>query len=84
MVYIDGAHTCEYVRSDTAAALAMLSPTGTIVWDDYSTGPGVYEALLELAPTFDRPVYHLLESRMAFYSRRDFVQRSPRDTFPFY
>ncbi len=82
--YIDGAHTYEYVKSDTEKALALLSPTGTIAWDDYATGPGVYQALLEIAPTLDRPVYHLLETRMALYSRRDFVARAPADTFPFY
>lgn len=82
-VYIDGAHTYEYVVRDTASALRILSPTGTIAWDDYATGPGVYEALLELAPTFDRPVYHLLDTRMAIYSRQDFVVRAAPDHFPF-
>jgi predicted O-methyltransferase YrrM len=81
-VYIDGAHTAEYVTSDTANALKLLSPTGTIAWDDYATGPGVYEALIELAPTLDGPVYHLLETRMAIYSRRQFVARL-NDNFPF-
>ena len=81
-VYIDGAHTCEYVKSDTANALRMLSPSGTIAWDDYATGPGVYEALIELAPMLDRPVYHLLETRMAIYSRQQFVVRVD-DNFPF-
>jgi predicted O-methyltransferase YrrM len=81
-VYIDGAHTYEYVKSDTAHALTMLSPTGTIAWDDYATGPGVYEALIELAPTFDGPVYHVLETRMAIYSRTPFVTKIS-DNFPF-
>ena len=81
-VYIDGAHTREYVKSDTANALRMLSPSGTIAWDDYATGPGVYEALIELAPTLDRPIYHLLDTRMAIYSRQQFVVRA-NDNFPF-
>lgn len=81
-VYIDGAHTYDYVKSDTANALTMLSPTGAIAWDDYATGPGVYEALIELAPTLDRPVYHLLETRMAIYSRKPFVAHI-NDNFPF-
>jgi predicted O-methyltransferase YrrM len=82
-VYIDGAHSYEYVKSDTAHAMRMLSPTGTIAWDDYATGPGVYEALIELAPSFDRPIYHLLETRMAIYSRQDFVVRAAQDSWPF-
>jgi predicted O-methyltransferase YrrM len=82
-VYVDGAHTYEYVKSDTANALRMLSPTGTIAWDDYTTGPGVYEYLGELAPTLDRPTYHLIDTRMAVYSRADFVRRIGTDNFPF-
>ena len=79
LVYVDGAHTYEYVRSDTAAALAMLSPGGTIVWDDYGSNPGVYAWLNELAPTLDRPIFHVFGTRMAFYARQDVVQRLPYD-----
>jgi predicted O-methyltransferase YrrM len=82
-VYIDGAHTYEYVKSDTSSALRMLSPDGTIAWDDYVTGPGVYEYLLELAPTLDRPLYHLIDTRLAVYSRKNFVRRVAPDKFPF-
>ncbi|MCW3041715.1 MAG: class SAM-dependent methyltransferase [Solirubrobacterales bacterium] len=79
LVYIDGAHTYEYVHSDTARALEMLSPGGMIVWDDYGSNPGVYAVVNELAPTLDRPVYHVFGTRMAIYSRTDFVVRRPFD-----
>lgn len=79
LVYVDGAHTYEYVRSDTAAALAMLSPRGTVVWDDYGSNPGVYEWLNELAPTLDRPIHHVFGTRMAFYARQEVVHRLPFD-----
>jgi predicted O-methyltransferase YrrM len=82
-VYVDGAHTYEYVRADTINALRLLSPGGTVAWDDYTTGPGVYEYLVEQAPSLDRPVYHLIGTRMALYSRRDFVRRQARGKFPF-
>jgi predicted O-methyltransferase YrrM len=82
-VYIDGAHTYEYVNSDTGNALRMLSPTGTIAWDDYATGPGVYRAMLEIAPTLPGAVYHLRGLRMALFSRQAFVRRHPNDRFPF-
>ena len=82
-VYVDGAHSYEYVRNDSQQALQMLSPQGTIVWDDYVTGPGVYEYLAELAPSLDEPVYHLIGTRMAIYSRQQFVRRQPPDNFPF-
>lgn len=82
-VYIDGAHSYQYVRSDSARAFEMLSPGGTIVWDDYITSPGVYEYLQELAPSLERPIFHLIGTRMAIYSRRQFVKPAPRDNFPF-
>jgi predicted O-methyltransferase YrrM len=82
-VYVDGAHSYEYVRSDSQRALELLTPRGTIVWDDYVTGPGVYEYLGELAPSLDEPIYHLFDTRMAIYSRQQFVNRRPADRFPF-
>jgi len=78
-VYVDGAHTYDYVRRDTDNALRMLSPTGTIAWDDYGSNPGVYRLVNELAPSLDRPVYHVFGTRMAIYSRQDFVVRRPFD-----
>ena len=60
----------------------MLAPGGTIIWDDYATSPGVYRYLTEHAGDFDRPVFHVLGTRMAIYSRRDFVSRRDlRDPF---
>jgi len=79
LVYIDGAHTYDYVRSDTDNALRMLSPTGTIAWDDYGSNPGVYRLVNELAPSLDRPIHHIFGTRMAIYSNCDFVVRRPFD-----
>jgi Methyltransferase domain len=36
LVYVDGAHSYEYVRSDTEAAYRIIAANGAIVWDDYS------------------------------------------------
>lgn len=80
-VYVDGAHTYEYVRSDTENALRMLSPRGTIAWDDYTSSPGVYGYVNELAARLDRPVHHLFGTRMAVCSRQDLVVRIPPDDF---
>jgi len=35
LVYVDGAHSFSYVRSDSRNAAAMLAERGAIVWDDY-------------------------------------------------
>lgn len=78
LVYIDASHSYSYVRADTEAALAMLSPTGTIVWDDYTYYPGIYAYLNELAPALDRPIYHLLGTRLAVHARRDLLNAGSR------
>lgn len=36
LVYVDGAHSYEYVQNDTEAAFQIVSANGAIVWDDYS------------------------------------------------
>jgi hypothetical protein len=73
LVYIDASHSYSYVRSDSEAALEMLSDGGTIVWDDYTFYPGIYAYLNDLAPALDRPIFHILGTRLAFYSRKDVV-----------
>ena len=69
LVYVDASHSYSYVRSDTEAALAMLTRFGTIVWDDYTYYSGIFAYLNELAPTLDAPIYHILGTRLAVYSR---------------
>ena len=80
LIYIDASHSYSYVRADTEAALAMLSPTGAIVWDDYTYYPGIYAYLNELAPTLGRPIYHLLGTRLAVHARRDLLTAGSRAT----
>lgn len=50
MIFIDGAHTYEYAKNDTKAALAMLSDRGVILWHDYDDSPkkGVLKYVNEL------------------------------------
>lgn len=76
LVFIDASHNYSYVKSDTEAALGMLSACGAIVWDDYTHYPGIYAYLNELAGTLDGPIVHLLGTRFAVYSRRELVARS--------
>jgi Methyltransferase domain len=74
LVFVDASHSYSYVKSDTEAALRMLAPGGTIVWDDYTYYPGLYRYLNELAPSLDRPILHILETRLAVYSRTDLLR----------
>lgn len=49
-IFIDGAHTYEYVYNDTRRALELLrNGRGTIIWHDYLMVEGLTRALNELA-----------------------------------
>ena len=50
LMFVDGAHSYEYVRSDTEAAWKMVTPGGLVLWHDYASRwfPGVTRALNEL------------------------------------
>jgi hypothetical protein len=54
LVYVDGAHSHDYVRVDSDTAFELVRESGAIVWDDYwRRVPGVVAALHELsAPLF--------------------------------
>jgi len=73
LVYIEASHRHDYLISDTDAAFGLLADLGSIIWDGYSGDPGVYAYLNELAPKLDRPIFHILGTRLAFYSRWDIV-----------
>jgi hypothetical protein len=73
LVYIEGSGRHARIKADTEAAFGLLSDLGTIVWDGYSGDPGVYAYLNELAPFLDGPVFHILGTRLAMYSRWDIV-----------
>lgn len=64
LVFVDGAHSFDYVRSDTTKALAMLRPGGVILWHDYCAWyPGVFEYLHELLPSY--PLKHIEATHFA-------------------
>jgi len=50
LVFIDGAHSFEAVKSDTENALTILAAGGLIIWDDYGpVCPGVVRFLDDLS-----------------------------------
>lgn len=68
LVYIDGAHSPEYVESDTRNAFKMLSPTGAIVWDDYWWSvPGVGAILDHLQRVQGLDLARIPETRLVTY-----------------
>jgi Methyltransferase domain len=67
LVFVDGGHTYEYVRSDSRQALAMARPGATIVWDDCTyISPGVSRALVELQRD-GRAIYRIPGTRLAVH-----------------
>lgn len=75
MIFIDGNHDYEYVKSDSIQALKMLSEDGscgTIIWHDYPNSLGVTECLAKLSR--DIPIYHLWETTLACYTRSRLVE----------
>lgn len=49
-VFVDGAHSYDYVVNDTLIALKLLrNGRGVILWHDYDVAPGVTRALNELS-----------------------------------
>ncbi len=64
-VFIDGSHSVEYVRHDTALALEMLSPNGVIVWHDFLVWSGVTDVLNELSKTMQ--LYHIAGTSLVLH-----------------
>jgi len=57
LVFIDGAHSSEYIRNDTALALEMTRPGGLIVWHDYLAWNDVTTFLQEFSARHQ--LYHV-------------------------
>ena len=64
LAFVDGAHSYEYVRSDSSKAIAMLRPGGIVLWHDYCAWyPGVFRCLHELLPNY--PLKHIEGTHLA-------------------
>jgi len=73
LVHIDASDRAASLSTDTEAAFGMLSELGSIVWYGFTYRPALYAFLERIAPTLDRPIYHLAGTRLALYSRWDVV-----------
>lgn len=67
LFFVDGAHSYEYVKSDTLNALRCCRPGSVIAWHDYgrTEQDGVLRWLHELAQ--DREVYAVPNGSLAFH-----------------
>lgn len=74
LVFIDGSHALDYVRSDTENALQMVTPkSGIIVWHDYGDEfPDVREYLNDLAEASEEyDFFHMLHTLMVVAVAKD-------------
>jgi predicted O-methyltransferase YrrM len=67
MIFIDGCHEYEFVRSDSLNALHNISPGGVIFWHDYGLIPDVSAAVDELVT--EGPIFAIKGTRMAAYRK---------------
>jgi hypothetical protein len=65
--FVDGAHSYEYIKSDTENALKTLSDKGIILWHDYGNVIDVVEYLNDLSKTL--PICRIDQTSLAVYSK---------------
>ena len=69
LVFIDASHTYSYVLDDSKIALDLLrKDRGIIIWHDYTSWPGVTQALNELfvKETAFNQIKHLDSTTLAY------------------
>lgn len=70
LIFIDGSHSYEYIKSDTENAFRMLSQDGVIIWHDfdYIIHKDVFKYLNKLSQ--EREIYSITNTRFAVYGKR--------------
>jgi predicted O-methyltransferase YrrM len=70
LVFIDGNHSYDFVKSDTENAFKMLSERGVIIWHDfdYIIHRDVFRYLNELVKTYK--IYSIPGTRFAIYGKQ--------------
>lgn len=64
MIFIDGCHAYEYVKSDTEKALSVVRPGGIVLWHDYAEMDSVSNAVDEFRDRF-QSLCALAQTRIA-------------------
>jgi hypothetical protein len=64
LVYVDGAHSHDYVRADSDTALGLVRDSGAIVWDDYWRRIEGVKAILDELPV---PLFRVPGTRLVVH-----------------
>lgn len=68
LVVVDGGHSAECVTPDSENALRMMSPHGTVVWDDYDEGwPSVFQSVDAVARRHGLSLLRIQQTGIAVY-----------------
>ena len=66
LFFIDGAHSYDFIASDTGNALKCLSEKGVVVWHDFKGGfRGILRFFRGFSQTHD--LYHLIDTSLVLY-----------------
>jgi hypothetical protein len=69
LFFIDGAHSYDFIASDTGNALKCLSEQGVVVWHDFKGGfRGILRFFRGFSQTHD--LYHLIDTSLVLYCPR--------------
>jgi len=72
LVYVDGAHSRQYVRADSATALDLVRDSGAVVWDDYWRRIKGVQAILDELPV---PLFRVPGTRLVVHFAPVALQR---------
>jgi len=64
-IFIDGAHSYDYIKTDTENSLRMIQDGGVILWHDYGSVIDVTEYLNDLSKKLN--IIKILDTSLAFY-----------------
>jgi len=67
LVFIDGSHHYDYVKSDSENAMKMVNERGVIVWHDFLIWPGVTKYLFRLSKRSQ--LYHIKGTSLVIYKK---------------
>lgn len=69
LVFVDGSHSYETVKSDSHAAMEMVEPGGTVLWHDYGIWEGVTTALDEMAFHDGMSLFNIRGTSLAYWKK---------------
>lgn len=75
LVYVDGAHSHDYVRADSTTALDLVSDSGVVVWDDYWRRIDGVKAILDDLPV---PLFRVPGTRLVVHFAPEALARLRR------